>query len=197
MALRKFGRTSPVPTQGPQIEGAWPGYEVVILASGPSLTPGDVNTVRRWRSKSKRRRVMVTNTTYQAAPWADVLVMHDARWWQRWRADVLATFHGAKISKEPVLDDSVRCMAHVQGYANSGGFAGSLAMLAGAARILYLGLDCKPADDGRRHWHGAHPPGLGDAVSMPVWAEEIKLLADHARIDGVEIVNFSPNTALT
>jgi len=96
-----------------------------------------------------------------------------------------------------VHDPAVRCMPQVQAYANSGGFAGSLAMLAGAARILYLGLDCKPADDGRRHWHGAHPPGLGDAVSMPVWADEIKRLADHACIDGVKIVNCSRDTALT
>jgi hypothetical protein len=32
---------------------------------------------------------------------------------------------------------------------------------------------------------------------MPQWSEEIKLLADHARIDGVEIVNCSRDTALT
>ena len=139
---------------------------------------------------------MVTNTSYQIAPWADVLVMHDARWWRRWRADVMAVFHGAKISKEQVDDAAVRCMPQVQAYANSGGMAASLAILAGAARILYLGLDCKPAADGRRHWHGAHPPGLGDAVSMPKWAEEIKLLAGDAFLGGVEVINASRDTAL-
>jgi len=96
-----------------------------------------------------------------------------------------------------VNDPAVRCMPHVQAYANSGGFAGSLAMLAGAARILYLGLDCKPAADGRRHWHGAHPPGLGDAVSMPVWSVEIQRLAGDARNEGVEVINCSRDTALT
>jgi len=140
---------------------------------------------------------MVTNTTYQAAPWADVLVFHDKKWWKKWRRDVQAKFGGQKISRAAVYDKGVRSLCHVPGYGNSGGFAAALALLAGVARIVYLGLDCKPAADGRRHWHGAHPQGLGDAMSMDAWPDELAKLAEHAAADGVEIINSSRDTALT
>ena len=140
---------------------------------------------------------MVTNTTYKIAPWADVLVFHDKKWWKHHRLNVQQMFGGQKLSRAAVYDKGVRSMCHVPGYGNSGGFAAALAMLAGAIRIVYLGLDCKPADDGRRHWHGAHPKGLGDAMSMDAWPDELELLAEHAKRDGVEIVNASRDTALT
>lgn len=70
----------------------------------------------------------------------------------------------------------------------------SLAAHWGAERIILLGYDCKYADDGRRHWHGDHPKGLGNAVSMPKWMGQFKEIADHLR--GVMIVNASRDTAL-
>lgn len=70
----------------------------------------------------------------------------------------------------------------------------SLAAHWGAKRIILLGYDCKYADDGKRHWHGDHPKGLGNAVSMPKWMGQFKEIADHLR--GVMIVNASRDTAL-
>lgn len=139
----------------------------------------------------------MTNTTYQAAPWADVLVFHDKPWWKRYGRHVSEVFAGIKVSKSQIYGGGVRSLCHLPSYANSGGFAAAIAMLAGAARIVYLGLDCKPAADGKRHWHGAHPSGLGDAVSMNAWPAEFEPLAGHAAAAGVEIVNASGDTALT
>jgi len=54
----------------------WPGATVACLASGPSLTRADVALVR-----AQGLPTIVVNTTYQMAPWADVLYACDAKWW--------------------------------------------------------------------------------------------------------------------
>ena len=45
-----------------------------IIASGPSLTKEDVDAVRGLN-------VIVINTSYWLAPWADILYACDGHWW--------------------------------------------------------------------------------------------------------------------
>ena len=52
----------------------------VCIASGPSLTPEDVQAVKEWRDAGKGK-VIVVNTTFRAAPWADAMFAMDAKWW--------------------------------------------------------------------------------------------------------------------
>lgn len=58
-----------------------------------------------------------------------------------------------------------------------------------------LGYDCKHAADGKRHWHGDHPKGLGNAGSVGKWPAQFRDVAQ--RLHGVEIVNATRDTALT
>jgi len=57
-------------------KGHWFTAHVVCIASGPSLTRADVERVREWRQEAgapTKRRVIVVNTSYKIAPWADAL----------------------------------------------------------------------------------------------------------------------------
>jgi hypothetical protein len=178
-------------------EGRWRGKTVFVLASGPSLTLEDVEAVRRY-AQAHRCPVVVTNTTFQLAPWADLLFFYDRKWWQVHGEEVRKTFKGlcatvSQLSTEKVLS--------LQGtgfnaYRNSGGGALSFAVAAGAQRVIAVGLDGKYAADGRRHWHKQHPK-LGDAVSLPRFIQYFPALAKDAARVGVQILNASRDTALT
>lgn len=78
---------------------------------------------------------------------------------------------------------------------NSGAGALCLAAHFGAKRIIMLGYDCKHAADGKRHWHGNHPKGLGNAGSVDKWPAQFRDVAQ--RLHGVEIVNATRDTSLT
>ena len=58
----------------------WAGKTAFVLASGPSLTLSDVAQVRRY-AQANDCPVLVTNSTYRLALWADVLFFHDSQWW--------------------------------------------------------------------------------------------------------------------
>ena len=136
--------------------------------------------------------MIVTNTTFQAAPWADVLYAMDKPWWQKYHKEVEAGFEGEKIAPVSGCYNARRVQF---GYGGNSG-AGALALAAhfGARRIIMLGYDCKYAADGRRHWHGNHPKGLGNAVSLPHWLGQFDAMAK--QLAGVEIINATRDTAL-
>jgi len=182
-----------------QLRARCQGRTVFVLASGPSLTPADVARVRAtgWP-------VLVTNTSFRLAPWADALFAQDRKWIAHYRAEVAADFKGLVFSGQPVSGPQgaglrVTNLRHlgIDTYRNSGAGAIALAIHAGAARVVCLGLDGQPAADGARHWHGAHPAGLGNAVSMPLWGERLAQCAAFAARRGVPVVNASRATALT
>ena len=58
-----------------------PMKTTVILASGPSLTQADCGAVHAWRDECRdSRSVIVVNTTFRAAMWADWLYTNDDDW---------------------------------------------------------------------------------------------------------------------
>ena len=174
------------------------GRTVFVLASGPSLTPADVAAVRATGAP-----VIVANTTFRLAPWADALFFQDRKWFVAHNSEVRKVFKGLTCSGQPVSGPAaggqpVINLRHlgIDTYRNSGAGAIALAIAAGASRVVCLGLDCQAGPDGQRHWHGAHPPGLGNAVSLPLWAERIAHCAAFARQRGVPVLNASRATAL-
>jgi len=78
---------------------------------------------------------------------------------------------------------------------NSGYQAINIAMLAGAARILLLGFDMKPAADGRMHWFGDHPVKTHTSV-FSVMVNNFNRLARRMPASGPEIINCTPGSAL-
>lgn len=181
----------------------WRGRTVFCLASGPSLTAEDAELVRL-----SGHPTVVTNTTFRLAPWADVLFGFDARWWATkdtktgltYAQETERDFHGRRFSRSALAAnygiEALHASSWFRGSGNSGACAISLAVSAGAHRIVLLGFDCTFGPDRQRHWHGDHPPGLGNCLSIARWPLQftrVKRQADAARCG---VINCSRRTAL-
>lgn len=125
---------------------------------------------------------------------------------ERW-----AAFAGQKCtvmgSGDNVTDPAVHVIRHREGRGlsldprelvtgrNSGFMAMNLAVLAGAKRVLLLGFDGKPGENGRGHWHGDHPRPTPEAA-YPLYRQAMSA-AENALLDaGVEVLNCSPGSAI-
>lgn len=173
--------------------------EAFCLASGPSLTSADAESVRRWRAAAPDREVIVVNTTFRLAPWADCLYSMDRRWWQHHAAEVEREFRGELLScfapqfprRVEVLQRSTFCH-----FNNSGAGAVNVAITRGAKKVYLLGYDCQRDAKARSHWHGDHPKPLSNAMSIHRWSHFFGQLGRYAKTKGVEVVNCSRATAL-
>ena len=88
---------------------------------------------------------------------------------------------------------NVTRLHNVKSYANSGAGAISSTIHAGSNKIVLLGYDCQHTN-GKSHWHGDHPAGLGNAGRTEAWIDEFAKLANDAK--HVEIINATRETAL-
>jgi hypothetical protein len=198
-AVPAAGRRRAVRNEGdPRKPYASRWHTVVCLASGPSLAADDVERVRAWRSEEAQgRAVIVANTTFRLAPWADVLYAMDRKWWEVHVGEVDAVFAGERCTRGK-LPGRFRAthLQHMEHFNNSGAAAISLAAYRGAKRVLMLGYDCQRTG-GKAHWHGDHPKGMGNAGSMNKWATSFGDLARALAGRGVEVINCTRETALT
>lgn len=173
--------------------GRWKGRTVVCIASGPSLTADDCERVR-----VAGHPAIVTNTTWRLAPWAEVLMAFDSKWWKHYMPEV-AGFAGHCFTVSPARLPGVRTLHGEQWFkhfGNSGTAALSLAIVGGAAKVVLLGYDCQKTG-GKTHWHGDHPKPLGNAKSIPRWPGQFGMVAKYAKREGVPVVNATRATALT
>lgn len=174
-------------------QNRWTGRTVVVIGSGPSLTLEDVEKVRHFPA-------LVTNTTFRTAPWAEVLVGFDVKWWNKYGDEVQREFPGDLVTcaRGARAWPRMHCFAEVPwlaSFRNSGAVAVALAVYAGASRVLMIGFDCQRTD-GKTHHHGDHPKGLGNAMSIKDWPKCFAAVAHYARGKS-EILNCSRVTALT
>lgn len=136
----------------------------------------------------------MTNTTFRACPWADVLYALDRAWWDKYLDEAKQAFSGLRVSPQKVPGVQ-RIMNWVpRERTNSGAMALVLAAYWGVRRIVMLGYDCQHTD-GKTHWHGSHPEGLGDAHGAANWPAQFRAIS--ARLAGVDVVNASRVSALT
>ena len=179
-----------------EFAGLWRGQTVVCLASGPSLTPGDVATVQM-----SGHVVIAVNCTFRVAPWAAVLYAMDRGFWQHYLPEIERTFAGARVGMHLMpVRYRLAAMKGVSGfrpYNNSGAGAISLAQYGGASRVLMLGYDLQHTG-GRAHHHADHPRPLGNArqTSVDRWVLRFGELRKRLDSAGVEYVNCSRATAL-
>lgn len=169
----------------------------MCAASGPSLTADDIERVRVWREEAgtQAKAVVVANTTFRAAPWADALFAIDRDWWKTYINEINATFLGQRFSKNKQHPSyNVTHLPEFESYANSGAGCISMAAQAGAASIILLGFDCQHSG-GISHWHGDHPNHLGNAGLTHQWLDKFAQLADDFK--HIEIINASRETAIT
>lgn len=140
--------------------------------------------------------MIVANTTYRIAPWADALFAMDKQWWDQHRTEVAEVFRGERISSNPIpVNWGVRRMPNTfKAYGNSGAACVALAVSSGAQTVVMLGYDCQHTE-GKTHWHGSHPRGLGDAGSINKWPAKFRELAKDV-LPKANIINASRVTAL-
>lgn len=174
----------------------WQGRTVVCIASGPSLTAQDCEA-----AQAAGHPAIVTNSSFRAAPWADILFGHDSRWWKAHLAEVKASgFAGRLLTASPVGGnlglETTHHSAWLRSYPNSGAAAIGIAIAAGALRVVLLGFDCGFGPGGKRHWHADHPAGMSNCISIAAWPRHFKLVAQDAEKAGVEVLNASRATAL-
>ena len=158
-----------------------------------------------------KAKVIVVNTSFRLAPWADVLYACDASWWTHYFAEAAGVMGAAELwtcaarardqfRLNYIFGGRMKGLSKkndqiATGY-NSGYQAIGLAYLWGAKRILLLGFDMMRTG-GRTHWHADHPSKLGNGGRFHEWAKEMGVLAADATREGLEIVNCSRKTALT
>lgn len=174
----------------------WTGQTVICIASGPSLTLADCEAAR-----ATGHPVVVTNTTFRIAPWADVLFGFDSNWWRQHLEEVRATFRGRLMSVSQVAGnlgiETTYGATWFRQVGNSGACAISLAICSGAKRVILIGFDCCRGSDGKNHWHGDHPKGMSNCLSMARWPAQFARVAAEAKREGVVVLNASRSTTLT
>lgn len=161
--------------------------DVVVIATGQSLTQAQVDHVRVCRDAGKCKAVAVSNA-WELAPWADALVSNDRAWW-RHHATAMG-FAGRKFAG--VNLKGVEYLRAGGGYpsgCNSGlqGMRVAYEHL-GATRILLIGLDLHGT-----HYFGPHPKQLRNTTEQRFNV----MRAQFAKWRGCEVVNCSPGSALT
>lgn len=189
-----------------RIPRMWERQTVVCIGGGPSLTQAQVDACRG------RARVIAINDAYRLCPWADMLYFCDDQWW-RWHRDRpdYRAFAGIKVTLEnghAVDEPGVRRFRNMgrEGFnpepdgiktgGNGGYQAMHVAAHAGAARIILLAYDMKPAGDGRTHWFGEHPKPTWPSVFENVMLKTFPTLAPELMRRGVEVINATPGSAL-
>lgn len=174
--------------------GKWEGRVVACIASGPSLTQADCDLVR-----AAGLPTIVTNTTYQLCPWADVLFAFDSKWWKSHIAEVNKVFKGEKITRSVAGPSygvrSLRLQGWAPTFMNSGADAIGLCVVAQAKRVILLGCDGGKLN-GATHWHGDHGPKMSNAMSISEWPKRFRMAAKYAKEHNVEVVNCSRHTVL-
>lgn len=185
----------------PSVPRLWPGSTIVCLASGPSLTADDVAFVR------DKAKAIVINTTYQMAPWADVLYAADAQWWS-WHKGVpdfgglkysldtgAARWKGVEVLKITGSRGLEASPSGLKTGRESGYQAIGLAVHLGARRIVLLGYDMQRGPKGEEHWHAPHKHHKRNEFSS--YLPYYETLVEPLNARNIEVINATRRSALT
>lgn len=194
-------------------EPLFAGETVFCVASGPSLTQETCDRLRG-------RRVIVVNSSWRLAPWADVLFFTDSGWFEANRA-VVTAWEGLVVSMSRTakreLPDKVKRVRgfgqptfpprrfpplgdpHILQGRSSGHTAIALAIGLGASRVAMVGYDMRLVN-GREHFH--HDERIYQAPrDLTLYENEFvpgfKGWQAASQVSGVEIVNCTPGSAVT
>lgn len=159
------------------------------------------------------------NNSFVLAPWANVLYFADHRWWEWYIRDGRATLGFSADEVKAIWRDFAgqKCMIENSGKkvpepdifvlknagpgalsekpnaictgSNSGYQSVNIAWLAGAKRIILLGLDMS-FPGGRAHNHDGHPRNQSEP-SYKKWGEYFARMKPQLEATGTEVINCS------
>ncbi len=183
------------------------GEAAVLLATGPSLTPEVVATVKKYQDKGKIR-VFGCNDSYRLAPWVDVFYACDDAWWNIHAEDVLEQLQpnchiwtqGRKSALKyhlNYINGSYRNglsleRNHIHYGSNSGFQQINLAVHYGITRFYLVGYDMQPTG-GKAHFFGDHPARLQKVSPFKKFIEYFNTIQPEYK---KAIVNCTPHSAL-
>lgn len=162
--------------------------------------------------------VIAVNMAYKLGDWIDVVIFGDSGFYAKERAN-LAQFPGLKVSCNPTskqerwIKTLGRDGAKAKGIStnpmmlswnsNTGAAAINLAVHFGAKRIFLLGFDMNIDQNKMQHWHDLYRKGpVSDdrrKRKLPFirHLQGFPIIASDAKKLGVEIINVSPDSAIT
>lgn len=195
----------------------WRGDTAFIIAGGTSVASQGIERLRG-------RRVLVVNSSYEAAPWAPVLYFADRRWYfEHYTRPAFKAFAGLKIScngqpqvrSNPEISWLRRVVPNFDpthgplgpGLAedpaavvsNRTSLQGAINIAAhyGVARIVLLGADMCRSVDGRTHHHSAHRwNNKPGTETWDVQMVQLALVVEPLKSRGIDVVNCSPISRL-
>ena len=134
--------------------------------------------------RTKRCRVAAVSDAFKIAPWADILVSNDRRWWEQ--HPEAKEFKGRKFCSQEIRE-AEQFREHVYLGRNSGLMAMCVARFLGAKRLILLGFDMHGT-----HFFGAHPEPLRNTTD--------KIFQTHLRqfdgFSGCDVINCTSGSAL-
>jgi len=173
----------------------------LLIASGPSLTRADCDLLRGLCTT-----VAINNAIF-LCPWADYLYAGDAKWWAHHGPEI-KWFRGERVSHEKYK--GTRQFTGSGRFARFGGNSGHQAVqwaaINGAPGLALLGFDQKHRKLGKdehgrpvvqRHFHGDHPPELGNAQNIDHWPRMMDRTAVDLKRMEIPVLNLTRDTALT
>ena len=172
----------------------------LIIASGPSLTRADCDSLRGIGT------TIAVNRAVFFAPWADILYAGDNSFWKAYGPDV-AWFRGERVTHEKYKNTrQFKGDYHFRQFGdNSGRQAIQYAVSRGARKLAWLGFDYKHADDGRKHCHEDYPRqvrvdnetvSFANAANTNRWVKTMRSTAHDLKRMRVEALNLSRDTAI-
>lgn len=188
------------------VDPDWQGLDVFLVCGGTSVVPAEVEKLRG-RPNSK---VVVINSSYTVAPWADMLFFADERWWLRelaeGRREALEAFEGAIVTnswkvQHPRFHHLKRALP--PGLSRDRGtcslqFTSVTAVLniclhKKAARVVLIGVDGRDGENGRAHHHAEYP-WPRNPETYDVKEREFESIKADLERGGVVVLNASPIT---
>lgn len=195
----------------------WTGRACAVVASGPTAKKENLELLRG------NMPVIAIKETYELCNWCDVVYGCDAAWW-KFRAGLpkynglKVTWDGANLNQYPDIkkikidasQDRIYpverrqyrmvfdTLGIVGGGGNSGFQAVNLAVQFGAKKIVLIGFDMH--DRSGVHWYGRNGwtgGGNPDETCFRRWRLDFDRAAADLEMIGVEVINATPNTALT
>lgn len=166
-------------------------FDLICIASGPSLTAEDCELVRL-----SGIQTVAVNNSWQMAPFCNYVYAGDAKWWA-------VNFDKINIPAEKwtcsdKAANTYKLHYHIAGGPfNSGMRAIQFGVMKGFKRIGLLGYDCSLKNG--VHWHGKHTePTLRNPNNDKVkkWHDQFNRVSVMAKKHGVEILNCSRYTEL-
>lgn len=192
-----------------RIPPAWAGLDAFVICGGTSVVP---DLVQRLRERPGAR-VMVINSSYLIAPWADVLFYADERWIRREmkeRPQELAAFGGdimtidshCRIERAKLLRRTMPKLSGIN--KDRGTVAMERTSLCGALNICYhkharriilVGADNRDGDNGRIHHHDEYP-WPRKRTTWVVKEKELEKTVAPLEAARIEVINASPTSTL-